>query len=347
VVGNIIFGFSGGADIAIEAGQLTLTDDALITSSTASAGRGGDIRIQVERVTLTGGAAIRSQTFGLGALGTGPGGPITITATDGIAIAGPNSGLFTGTRSRGPGGEITLHARALRLSDGGTISASSTGEGAAGTILLQVSETFRSERGRVTATAERGAGGSIQLTAGSLVQLMDSELTTVSGGGKEGNITLDSPFLVLTGSFIVANAFAGPGGNVRLETEVLLADPASRVDASGALTITGIVSPPMGTVAPLPQAFVNVAALLPARCAARWSGGKVSSLVLGGRDGLPPDPGGVLPSPLALEAQLVADPAGIATPRPPWSPARFAFLADAEKAWPRLRGAPRDLGCTP
>jgi hypothetical protein len=66
-----------------------------------------------------------------------------------------------------------------------------------------------------------------------------------------------------------------------------------------------------------------------------------------GRDGLPPEPSGVLPSPLTVEAPLVADPAGVGVPRPPWFPARFAFLADAEKAWPRLRGDQRAGGCAP
>jgi hypothetical protein len=91
-----------------------------------------------------------------------------------------------------------------------------------------------------------------------------------------------------------------------------------------------------GTLAPLPQAFVSAVALLPARCAARFSGGHASSLVLGGRDGLPLEPSGVLPSPLALDAQVVVNPAGIGAPPRPRSPARFALLAGQDKALPRL-----------
>jgi hypothetical protein len=91
-----------------------------------------------------------------------------------------------------------------------------------------------------------------------------------------------------------------------------------------------------GTLAPLPQEFVSAAALLPARCAARFSGGKVSSLVLGGRGGLPPDPGGVLPSPLGLDERLVAGSTVTGAPHRQKSVARFAFLADQEKGFPRL-----------
>ena len=114
--------------------------------------------------------------------------------------------------------------------------------------------------------------------------------------------------------------------------EVFLADPASLVSASSALGIQGTVDiqAPVtslsGALAPLPQAFVSVAALLPARCAARAPWGHYSSLVLGGREGLPLDPGGLLPSPLALGERLVADPALTGAPLAR-SPARFALLA--------------------
>jgi hypothetical protein len=45
----------------------------------------------------------------------------------------------------------------LELSSGGTISASSSGQGDAGIIRLQVGETFRSQEGAVT-TATVGPG---------------------------------------------------------------------------------------------------------------------------------------------------------------------------------------------
>jgi hypothetical protein len=138
---------------------------------------------------------------------------------------------------------------------------------------------------------------------------------------------------------------AAGGGNICIGAEVFLADPASLLSASSALGIQGTVDirAPVtslsGAVAPLPQALVNVAALLPARCAACLSGGKASSLVLGGRDGLPLDPGGLLPSPLALDAQLAADAAMTGENGGKTPPAQFALLAVADKVFPRMQGA--------
>jgi large exoprotein involved in heme utilization and adhesion len=177
------------------------------------------------------------------------------------------------------------------------------------------------------------------------VQLQDSEVTTSvrGGGGDAGNLTLESSLVIAEGSQMVANAFEGRGGNIGIGAEVFLADPASLVSASSALGIQGTVNiqAPVtslsGTLAPLPQAFMHVAALLPARCAARLSGGQTSSLVVGGRDGLPLEPGGLLPSPLVLAPRMEADPAVTgAPPRSPF-PSGFALLQSADKGFPRLR----------
>jgi hypothetical protein len=55
-------------------------------------------------------------------------------------------------------------------------------------------------------------------------------------------------------------------------------------------------------VAQLPETVVQAAALLRAACAARLSAGKTSSLVVAGREGVPLEPGGVMPSPLIAES---------------------------------------------
>ena len=54
---------------------------------------------------------------------------------------------------------------------------------------------------------------------------------------------------------------------------------------------------------PLPERFDTLplaASLLRAACAARLSEGKASSLVVASREGVPPEPGGMLASPLGI-----------------------------------------------
>jgi large exoprotein involved in heme utilization and adhesion len=202
-----------GGRITISTPTLTM-DDGVITTFTEGEGRAGDIELGVGRLTLTGGAVIDSSTRS-----TGRGGNIVIAATETITIAGHDrddfpSGILSGTEGRGAGGDIHVAAQHIQLSDGGTISASSFGDGAAGNILLQASETFGSQHGAVTTTAAQAGGGRIELRAGRMVQLRDSQVTTsVQGGeGDAGNVTLDSTFVVAEGSQIIAQAFAGGGG---------------------------------------------------------------------------------------------------------------------------------------
>jgi hypothetical protein len=273
---------------------------------------------------------------------------VSVTATDTIAMAGRNeagfrSGLYSETSGRRPGGDLRVVTPHLELSDGGTISASSTGTGDAGNIVIQAGKLFLSDHSVVTTEAEQGDGGNIQLTAGSLANLRDSEITATvrSGVGRGGNITIDLPFVVLERSHIRANSFGGPGGNLHITADVLLKSsdsPESEVAASSAFEIIGFALPLSGALAPLPQPLMSVAALLPARCAARFKGGRYSSLVLGQRDGLPADPSGVLPSPPAIEERLVADPAVTGEPHRQKPAARFALLAGHEKGLPRLAG---------
>jgi hypothetical protein len=137
---------------------------------------------------------------------------------------------------------------------------------------------------------------------------------------------------------------------VRITADVLLTSPErpeSEITATSALGLQGTVAiqAPVttlsGTLAPLSQTFVSAAALLPARCAARLSGGRASSLVLSGREGLPLEPSGLLPSPLALEERLIADPAVAREPSQKLPAPRGTLLDHTAKVLPRMR--PGDL----
>jgi len=245
---------------------------------------------------------------------------LTVAATEAIAISGSGSGLFSNTQSRGPGGSLDVQARSIALRDQGTIAAPSAGHGAAGNIQLQADETFRSDHGHVTTTADQAGGGTIALRAGRLVQLRESEVTTSvrGGGGDAGNLTVEAPFIVAGGSQLVANAFGGSGGNIRINAGVFLADPESRVSASSAQGIRGTVDirAPVttlsGVVSPLPPEFAPAPALLRDRCAARLREGTVSSFVERGRDDVPATPDGVLPSRLASESADAASATAVA-----------------------------------
>jgi large exoprotein involved in heme utilization and adhesion len=132
------------------------------------------------------------------------------------------------------------------------------------------------------------------------------------GSGDAGNITLDPRFVILNDSQVIAQAVTGNGGNIRIGADVFLASPTSVVDASsqkgisGTIDIRGAVSNLSGLITPLPQGYLSTAALVEDRCAGRLREGQISSFVVAGRDGMPLQPGGVLPSPLYEAGQVSA-----------------------------------------
>jgi large exoprotein involved in heme utilization and adhesion len=229
----------------------------------------------------------------------------------------PSSGIFSTASGAGAGGNSIINAGQLvSLSNGGKLSAQSTGTdtATAGSITINT-PTFQSQGGFVTTGATLADGGNISInTTGSLVHLTDSEITTSvqSGVGGGGNITIDSNLVVLDNSQVLANAFGGPGGNINITADVFLVnsggiappslvgivEASSEQSTPGIISIQASVTDVSGSVAQLPSAPLQATELLRAACAARFAGGKSSSLVLAGRDGVPLQPGSVLPSPL-------------------------------------------------
>src|SRR2546422_10501939 len=76
-----------------------------------------------------------------------------------------------------------------------------------------------------------------------MAHLIKSQIITSvgSGQGKGGNITIDPRFVVLDNSQIRADAFGGPGGNVKIVADVYLTTD-SVVSASSTLGVPGTLN---------------------------------------------------------------------------------------------------------
>jgi large exoprotein involved in heme utilization and adhesion len=335
--GKIIAG--NGGQISVTTPSLVMNAGTRIDSSTLWDGNAGQITGNVGNLTLNDGAQIRSQSGGVAVSSGQPsvgfgncgntrcmGGSLTFTADDSILITGSNSAVSTNTFGDGTGGNISLTAgKTVTIQNGGSVSADSggtlagqqfSGSGLAGDINVTAGNQIAMTNGSVSTRAVTADGGNITLNAPNLIQLTNSQVTTSveSGFGGGGNITIDPQALILNNSRILANAFGGPGGNINIIADVFLVNNGGQfptslagiVDASSALSTPGTVNIEatftnvVGNFTQLPSTPLQATELLRAACAARFSGGKASSLVLGGRDGLPLQPGDLLPSPLYL-----------------------------------------------
>ena len=282
-------------------------------------GNAGNISINTESLSMGTGSQINSGTSS-----SGQGGNIIITASDMIAMSGTlSTGQPGGIQSRtigtaadaGSGGNIALSAvQSISISNGASVSASSTGPGNAGNISINAGQQFDMRNSSVKTEAAQASGGKIDIRAVKLVRLVDSRISTsvLGGAGSGGDITIDPNVFVLQNSDVIARAVQGAGGNITITTPLFLADSTSLVSASSQFGLNGTVtiqsptsnlSESLGTLTSKPS---QAQSLLTQRCAA-LANGQASSFVVAGREQLPADPGSWLTSPFAL-AGLDADP---------------------------------------
>ncbi len=275
-------------------------------------GNAGGVLLTTGDFQLAQGGAIN-----VGTSSTGHGDAATIVATNGISISGTMldgtpSGVFSQTigsePDAGSGGNINLTAgQSFTISNGASVSASSTGPGNTGNIQINAGNLFAMTNSTVTTQADAASGGTIKITTtpSGTVQLTNSTISAsvLDGTGGGGSVNIDPQFVILQNSQILAQATQGPGGNISITTNLLLPDANSVISASSQFGVNGTVTiqspnaPGAGEIQPLGKTPLIATSLLNQRCAS-LAGGEFSSFTVAGRDSLPTEPGSWLTSPL-------------------------------------------------
>jgi large exoprotein involved in heme utilization and adhesion len=305
-----------GGNIDIHTSVLNIANGAAISVAGKTTGDGGDITIQADAISISGVAVNEilnaSKSAGIYSnANDGNAGDITIKSTS-LKIF-DNGIIEAKTDGTGTGGNIIVDAKTIEMNSNAVISSASTGTGDAGSINLTVADKLEIRDSTITTESMLADGGDITITTtttGFLTWLIDSSITATVGGGSQttgGNIRINSPYVVLKDSHVIANAYEGKGGNIGITADTYLADWTSTVSASSALGISGQVdinSPIVnlsGLLSPLPTALVDITELLVSDCETRYKRRKASSLVVKGRDALPAQPGDLWPSPVMMQ----------------------------------------------
>jgi filamentous hemagglutinin family protein len=212
-------------DLTIDGGfanVTTISSESLDFGS--EAGAAGNIDISARTLNIFNAGTIDTST-----LGKGRGGRLTVNVARALTIDGGDSPQLTGILSDsvssdgGPGGDISVAARAIRIANGGQISTTTNGVGNAGALSVSARRDFTIDGGGSAARAtgifsqtnDLGRGGDLTINAGALTMIGGGQIDdSTFAAGDAGRITLNVPgALRLDLSGIFSNsAIAGGGG---------------------------------------------------------------------------------------------------------------------------------------
>ncbi|MEC4879839.1 MAG: filamentous hemagglutinin N-terminal domain-containing protein [Scytonema sp. PMC 1070.18] len=244
-----------GGNINITTGSLSLTDFAQITASTSGQGDAGSVSVRASDTVSMTTAAIFStvEAGGVGKggnininaatlslidsaqlltivreasdnepAGRGDAGNVTVNVTGKVAIAGVKDGFENGIFSQlrtgaiGNAGNITISSGSLSLTDNAQLSASTSGQGNAGSISVRADDSVELAGATILSTVEAGGvgkGGNININAATLSLIDGTQLLTIvreasdnepAGRGDAGNITVN-----VTGKVAIARVQDG------------------------------------------------------------------------------------------------------------------------------------------
>ncbi|PSB49159.1 hypothetical protein C7B80_02885 [Cyanosarcina cf. burmensis CCALA 770] len=240
--GNVRILASGNISIdGYGMGDSALFPSAVFTSVTPTGiGDGGDIYIQSSSLSLTNGGELVAGVF---QRGQGNSGNVTVNVKNSINISGVSagggysSGIFTDPEdnSQGQGGEIFLSADALKISDGGILSARTRNAFRGGNIIVNVNSLELTSGGQILAAAfDKGNAGDITIDATKGIIISGTDPTFDARLAQFGRPLVD-PINSLSGVFANTDANStGQGGSIKITTGQLQVQNQAQVTVSSA-----------------------------------------------------------------------------------------------------------------
>lgn len=288
------FALGNTGEMFVNTNRLVLRDGGSMSSFTSATGNASRMRVNASEILIS---------------GIGVNGFPSILGADAFQ---PDESLqrafFIPPVPTGNTGEITLNTQRLTVRDGGAINVRHAGTENAGRLEVNASEVLL-DRGTILATTASGNGGNVNLNVKDVLLLRNGSLITTTAGtaqkpGDGGDITINANFVIAIpkeNSDIIANAFAGRGGNINVTAQGILGlqvnntkqpIPVSEISASSQLGIDGTIDintpdlDPSRGLAELPSDVADSSSQIVAGCPAE----KGNRFVVTGRGGIPDNP---------------------------------------------------------
>lgn len=196
-----------------------------IVTSTISRNKGNDLRLNANKLILRDGGLITSSSFGQGQAGN-----IEVATTESLELLGVSrtgvvpSQVNSGSFSIGNSGNINIQTKYLKIKDGAAIQLNSLNRGQSGSLSLIAQNILLDNQGLINSNAVVSQAGNISVKTKRLILKNGSNITTNSlGNGTGGNIKINTDLLIalpLNGdSNIFANSITGAGGQIDINTK--------------------------------------------------------------------------------------------------------------------------------
>ena len=230
-------GWTVNYDGATNFGDLHIDGSSTLRLSGAG---GGSIALTGRNLTIDGESNLLAET-----LSSRDGGTIAFRASEDIALLG-NSFVSATTFGSGNAGSIELQGRSIFVEQASDFEAETRSLGNAGRIIAAATDTILlNERGRIsTATIGAGRGGSIDLSAGTIVLDNSSRVLNPSARidgvsnpnlpiGHAGQINFTADTLIIRGGSgpNIATSSDGNGGQVNMRADSILMEDRSFIAA--------------------------------------------------------------------------------------------------------------------
>ncbi|MEG4962752.1 two-partner secretion domain-containing protein [Microcoleus sp. K4-C2] len=257
-------------------------------------GKAGDINIDTKRLRLSEGGGISlssGSVVGNQPLNTtgGPGGNLTIKATESVTLEGISGVLANGSRnpsfisadtnSAARGGSMKISTPLVILRDGGLISTASLGKGEAGSLTIdagrvevignggqgEFNSQIQTSVGIVSRVRNPNAtanGGSLNLNVGQLILRNGGTLNLQAlGSARAGNINVKADAISLDNqSSIDGRTASGAGANINLEARDIQLRRGSRITTDASISDGGNINIKSDILVALPNENSDITA---------------------------------------------------------------------------------------
>ncbi|WP_448572432.1 two-partner secretion domain-containing protein [Trichothermofontia sp.] len=170
-------------------------DMQLLRGAVIEISEGGSLNLYSRNLTLLGDSQIDANT-----LGDEPGGSLTLQMTERLTMVGGNIAAQVEADATGEGGDITIAAQELHLSDGAQINVDTFGAGEAGSLIVTAdritaigedADGFPSGLFASVQPGATGQGGSLDITTGDLTLLDGAQIfADTFGNGDAGSLAI-------------------------------------------------------------------------------------------------------------------------------------------------------------